>query len=75
MLNVPIPNLQDPELNEVIRKICLLAATLNDIMGSGTTANRPVNGTRRFWWSTDDKQLSYYTGDATVGIVGWIIIG
>jgi len=75
MIPVQIPNLQDKELYEVLRHIALLAAQMSDVFAVGTTAQRPATGKRRFFWSTDDKQLFFYTGDATVGTAGWIIIG
>ena len=69
MIPVQIPNLQDRELYEVLRKISLLAVALKDILAVGTTANTPTTGNRKFYWNTDTEQLMFYTGSK------WIIIG
>lgn len=73
MIPINIPQLADKELYEVIRKIALLAATLNDLIVSGDTF--PTQGKRKFFWDTNTKQLYFYTGDATVGTSGWIVLG
>ena len=73
MLPINIPNLQDKELYEVLRRIALLATTINDLMVSGSAF--PTSGKRKFFWHTGEKQLYFYTGDTTVGTSGWIVIG
>lgn len=73
MIPVQIPNLQDPELYEVLRKIALLSAQLSDIIVVGTPGNFPTSGKRKFF--DDGEQLFYYTGNAARGNNGWIMIG
>lgn len=81
MINIHIPKFFDsngkeiPGLFEVIRKLAFFAVSYNDIIKSGTTAQRPKSGKRIFYYSTDDKQLYAYTNDPTLGDDGWITIG
>jgi len=75
MIQVTIPNLQDPQLYQVLRQIAFLAVQHNDIIKTGTMANRPKTGRRVFFYASDEKQWFAYTGDDTVGDSGWIMFG
>lgn len=73
MLKVTIPNLQDPQLYQVLRQLSTLAIQMGDLFTSG--ASFPTTGKRKFHWHTTNKQLYFYTGDSTVGASGWIVLG
>lgn len=75
MLQINVPNLNDPEIAPMIRAISLLAIQLSDILIVGLAANRPTAPAKKFHWATDTKVLSFYTADATLGGgTGWITI-
>lgn len=81
MINIAIPSFVDSAgkeivgLFDVLRKIAFLAVAYNDIIKTGTTAQRPTSGRRVFYYSSDDKQWSAYTGDSTLGTNGWVLFG
>jgi hypothetical protein len=75
MIQVQIPNLQDPALYQVLRQMSFLAVQYSDIIKVGTQANRPTTGRRCFYYATDTKTWYAYCGDATVGDAGWIMFG
>jgi hypothetical protein len=75
MIPINIPQLQDRELYELLRKLALLAVAYNEIIKSGLGANRPTTGRRVFYYATDEKQWYAYTGDGTVGNAGWVMFG
>ena len=75
MIPVNIPNLADPVLYEVLRRICLMAVQYSDIIKAGALADRPTTGQRIFYYCTDTKQWYAYCNDVTIGDQGWVIIG
>jgi len=81
MINIAIPSFFDSAgkeivgLFEVLRRIAFLAVAYNEIIKSGTRANRPTTGRRVFYYATDEKQWYAYTGDSAVGNAGWVMFG
>jgi len=81
MINVPIPTFFDSAGKEIVglfdtlRKLAFFAVAYNDIIKSGTTAQRPTSGRRVIYYSTDDKQFFAYTGDQNLGDNGWVTFG
>jgi len=75
MIQVTIPNLQDPQLYQVLRQIAFLAVQHSDIIKAGTMANRPKTGRRVFYYATDIKQWFAFCGDTGVADLGWIMFG
>ena len=67
MIPVNIPQLQDKELYEVLRKLALLATQFSDLIAVGSTY--PTSGKRKFFWHETDEQLYFWTGNK------WIMIG
>jgi hypothetical protein len=81
MIKVSIPTLVDSTgkeisgLFETLRNICFFAVSYDEIIKVGTEANRPTTGRRVFYYATDSKQWYAYTGNATVGMNGWVMFG
>ena len=79
MLNITIPTFFDSagkeisDLYSTIRQICYFAASYNEIIKTGTKANRPATGV--FYLATDEGQWYAYTRDTNVGDQGWVMFG